>query len=248
MFAFAGADGVLNDFPRLGVNAFGTVEVYLAFAAAEFGGFHGQFAIGGDDGQFAVAAGVYAFVFAPVVVVVVARVFFVEGLFVDKFCAQVGFFALDEGGAGFVAEVECGGADVCLVCFTEDDGAACGVAFELAFGSDGVAVVVALTRVFGGVFVTVSGFGLEVELFAGSGFEVFASIDGARAAVVGVAGMDVAVVAGVCTAVVNVAVVQFEGVAAANVAGVVRGFALRRRGCAQKNLPQGSGFFYFRQG
>lgn len=99
LFAFAGADGVLNDFPRLGVNAFGTVEVYLAFAAVEFGGFHGQFAIGGDDGQFAVAAGVYAFVFAPVVVVVVARVFFVEGLFVDKFCTQVGFFALDEGGA-----------------------------------------------------------------------------------------------------------------------------------------------------
>ena len=99
LFAFAGTDDVLNDFSRLGVNAFGTVEVYLAFAAVEFGGFHGQFAIGSDDGQFAVAGGVYAFVFALVVVVLVARVLFVEGLFVDKFCTQVGFFALDEGGA-----------------------------------------------------------------------------------------------------------------------------------------------------
>ncbi|EHM52250.1 hypothetical protein HMPREF9080_02417 [Cardiobacterium valvarum F0432] len=95
LFAFAGADGVLNGFPRLGVNAFGAVEVYLAFAAVEFGGFQGQFAIGGDDGQFAVAGGVYAFVFAPVVVVVVARILFVEGLFVDKFCTQVGFLAFD---------------------------------------------------------------------------------------------------------------------------------------------------------
>ena len=93
LFAFAGTDDVLNDFSRLGVNAFGTVEVYLAFAAVEFGGFHGQFAIGSDDGQFAVAGGVYAFVFALVVVVLVARVLFVEGLFVDKFCTQVGFLA-----------------------------------------------------------------------------------------------------------------------------------------------------------
>ena len=95
----AGGDFFVDDFAMGHVYAFGAVELYSVFAAVEFGGFHGQFAIGGDDGQFAVAAGVYAFVFAPVVVVVVARVFFVEGLFVDKFCTQVGFFALDEGGA-----------------------------------------------------------------------------------------------------------------------------------------------------
>ena len=89
----AGGDFFVDDFAMVHVYAFGAVELYPVFAAVEFGRVDGEFARGCADTECAIARGLYSLVFAMVVVVVVARVLFVEGLFVDKFCTQVGFLA-----------------------------------------------------------------------------------------------------------------------------------------------------------
>ena len=89
----AGGDFFVHDLAVAHVYAFGAVELYPVFAAVEFGRVDGEFARGCADTECAIARGLYSLVFAMVVVVVVARVLFVEGLFVDKFCTQVGFLA-----------------------------------------------------------------------------------------------------------------------------------------------------------
>ena len=192
----AGGDFFVDDFAMGHVYAFGAVEADAVFAAVEFGGVDRQFVAGRGHAECAIAGGLYALVFAMIAVVVVAAALVIHFDVVGVFGTEVYFAAGDLGAAALVAQVKLGRLEVGFFRAAEDDGAAGGVAFELSAVFDLVRAVVAAVCRAVGAAVYVRGLRLEVEGFARSGAEVFASVDGAAFAVEGVCGMHVAVVAG----------------------------------------------------
>ena len=192
----AGGDFFVDDFAMGHVYAFGAVELYPVFAAVEFGRVDGEFARSCADTECAIAGGLYSLVFAMVAVVVVTAALVIHFDVVDIFSIEVYFAACDLGTAALVAQVELGRLEVGFFGTAEDDGAARGVAFESAAVFDLVRAVVAAVCRAVSAAVYVRGLRLEVEGFARGGAEVFASVDGAAFAVEGVAGVDVAMVAG----------------------------------------------------
>ena len=217
----AGGDFFVDDFAMSHVYAFGAVEADAVFAAVEFGGIDGEFACGCADTERAIAGGLYPFVFAVVAVVVVAATLVIHFDVVGVFGTEVYFAAGDLGAAALVAQVELGRLEVGFFRAAEDDGAAGGVAFELAAVFDLVRAVIAASGGAVGAAVYVRGLRLEVEGFARSRAEVFAGVNGAALSVEGVCGMHVAVVAGQRAAVGDVLVLQREAVTAADAAVVV---------------------------
>ena len=217
----AGGDFFVDDFAMGHVYAFGAVEADAVFAAVEFGGVDRQFVAGRGHAECAIAGGLYALVFAMIAVVVVAAALVIHFDVVGVFGTEVYFAAGDLGAAALVAQVKLGRLEVGFFRAAEDDGAAGGVAFELSAVFDLVRAVVAAVCRAVGAAVYVRGLRLEVEGFARSGAEVFASVDGAAFAVEGVAGVNVAMVAGQRAAVGDVLVLQREAVTAADAAVVV---------------------------
>ena len=217
----AGGDFFVHDLAVAHVYAFGAVELYPVFAAVEFGRVDGEFACGCADTECAIPRGLHPFVFTVVAVVVVAAALVVHFDVVGLFGPKVNFATSDNGAAGFVAQVKLGRLEVGFLGTAKDDGAAGGVAFELSAVFDLVRTVVAAVCRAVCATVYVRGLWLEIEGFARGGAEVFASVDGATLSVKGVAGVNVAVVAGQCAAVVDVLVLQAEAVTAANAAAEV---------------------------
>ena len=222
--AVAGCDFFVDDFAMGHVYALGAVEADAVVAAIEFGRVDGEFACGCADTECAIPRGLHPFVFTVVAVVVVAAALVIHFDVVGVFGTEVDFVTANDGAAALVAQVELGRLKVGFFGTTEDDGAAGGVAFELSAVFDLVRAVVAAVCRAVGAAVYVRGLWLEVEGFARGGAEVFASVNGAAFAVEGVAGVNVAVVAGQCAAVADVLVLQAEAVTAAN-AAVVAEFA-----------------------
>ena len=204
----AGGDFFVHDLAMSHVYAFGSVELYPVFAAVEFGGIDRQFVAGRGHAECAIAAGLYSLVFAMVAVVVVTAALVIHFDVVGVFGTEVDFVAANEGTAALVAKVEPGGIEGGFFRAAKDDGAARGIAFELSAVFDLVCAVVAAVCRAVGAAVYVRGLRLEVEGFARSGAEVFAGVDGAAFAVEGVAGVDVAMVAGQRAAVADVLVLQ----------------------------------------
>ena len=192
----AGGDFFVDDFAMSHVYAFGAVELYPVFAAVEFGGIDRQFVAGRGHAECAIAGGLHAFVFAMIAVVVVTATLVIHFDVVGVFGTEVDFVAANDGAAALVTQVELGRLEVGFFGTAEDDGAAGGVAFELAAVFDLVRAVIAASGGAVCAAIYVRGLRLEVEGFTRGGAEVFASVDGAAFAVEGVCGMHVAVVAG----------------------------------------------------